>query len=117
VRGSRPDEGIELLLLLATQYKDLEVGKEAISDLRELRREPAQKERIEREEKEARARLLYLDGLLQRADGNADQAAKTFRAVVEGYGGTRAGKLAAAALEGKDAADVAEAEAAAAKKK
>jgi hypothetical protein len=117
VRGSRPDEGVELLLLLATQYKDLEVGKEAISDLRDLRRDPAQKERIEREEREARARLLYLDGLLQRADGNADQAEKTFRSVVETCGGTRAKKLAAAALEGKSAADVAEAEAAAAKGK
>jgi hypothetical protein len=117
VRGSRPDEGIELLLLLATHYKDLEVGKEAAADLRELRRDPAQRERIEREEREAKARLLYLDGLLQRADGSADLAGKTFRTVVDGYGGTRASKLAAAALEGKDAADVAEAEAAAAKRK
>jgi hypothetical protein len=116
VRGSRPDEGVELLLLLATQYKDLEVGKEAAADLRELRRDPAQKERIEREEREAKARLLYLDGLLSRADGRADQAEKAFKGVVEGYEGTRACKLAAAALEGKDAADVAEAEAAARKK-
>lgn len=117
VRGSRPDEGVELLLLLATQYKDLEVGKEAAADLRELRRDPAHKERIEREEREAKARLQYLDGLLQRADGRTDLAEKAFRSVVEAYAGTRASKLAAAALEGKDAADVAEAEAAAAKRK
>jgi hypothetical protein len=117
VRGSRPDEGIELLLLLATVYKDLEVGKEAADDLRELRRDPAQKERIEREEKEAKARLQYLDALLLRAEGKTEQAEKAFRAIVEGCEGTRAAKLAAAALEGKDAADVADAEAAAAKKR
>lgn len=117
VRGARVDEGVELLVLLATAYKELEVGKEALADLRELRREASQKERLDREEREARARLQYLDALLLRADGRAEQAGKAFHAVVEGHEGTRAAKLAAAALDGKDAADVAEAEAAAAKKK
>jgi len=115
VRGSRPDEGVELLLVVTTLYKDLEIGKEAQSDLRDLRRDPDQKERIAREEREAKARLLYLDGLLQRVDGHAEQGERTLHAVAENYEGSRAAKLALAALEGKDAADVAEAEAAAAK--
>jgi len=115
VRGSHPDEGVELLLVVATLYKDLDIGKEAQSDLRDLRRDPDQKERVAREEREAKARLLYLDGLLERVDGHAEQGDKTLRAVAENYEGSRAAKLALAALEGKDAADVAEAEAAAAK--
>ncbi|HEX5138846.1 MAG TPA: hypothetical protein VFY93_17885 [Planctomycetota bacterium] len=115
VRGSHADEGVELLLLVVTLYKDLDVGKEAADDARELRRDHAQKERIAREERESKARLQYLDALLLREDGHAEQAEKAFRAIIEGSEGTRAAKLAAAALEGKDAADVAEAEAAAAK--
>jgi hypothetical protein len=51
--------------------------------------------------------------MLQRADGHADQGEKTLRSVTENYTGTRAAKLAAAALDGKGPADVAEAEAAA----
>lgn len=113
VRGENPDEGVELLVLLAAEYKELDVGKEAQSDVRELRREPGHKERIQREERESKARLLYLEGMLQRADGHAEQGEKTLRSVTENYTGTRAAKLAAAALEGKGPADVAEAEAAA----
>jgi len=115
LRRSHADEGVELLLVVATEYKDLDVGKEAMSDLRELRRDPGQKERVAREEREAKARLAYLDGLLQRADGRGDLAERAFRSVAEDYEGTRAAKLARAALEGKDAADVADEEAAAAK--
>lgn len=115
IRGSGADEGVELLFVLATEYKDLEVGKEALSDLRDLRRDPDQKERLQREERESKARLLYVDGLLQRADGRADLSEKTLHQVSESYEGTRAAKLALAALEGKSAADVADADAAAAK--
>lgn len=111
VRGDGPDEGVELLLLVATEYKDLEVGKEAQADLRDLRRDPEHKERIAREEREAKAHLLYLDAMLQRADGHAEAAEKALRSIVETYSGTRASRLAAAALEGKDAADVADADA------
>lgn len=111
VRGEGPDEGVELLVLLAADYKDLEVGKEAQSDLRELRRDPEHKERIVREERESKAHLAYLDALLHRAEGRAEQAEKALRSVVETYPGTRAAKLAAAALEGKGPADVAEADA------
>lgn len=113
VRGENPDEGVELLVFVAAEYKDLDVGKEAQKDLRELRREPEHKERIQREERESKARLLYLDGMLQRADGHAEQGGKTLGAVTENYAGTRAAKLATAALAGKGPADVAEAEAAA----
>ncbi|MFI5402044.1 MAG: hypothetical protein ACHQ1G_03835 [Planctomycetota bacterium] len=111
VRGTGPDEGVELLVFVAVEYKDLDVGKEAQTDLRDLRRDPEHKERIQREEHESKARLLYLDAMLQRADGHAEQAEKTLRSVVENFAGTRAAKLAEAALAGKDAADVAEAEA------
>ncbi len=111
VRGDNPDEAVELLFFLAAEYKDLDVGKEAQKDLRELRREPEHKERIQREERESKARLVYLDGMLQRADGHEEQAGKTFLSVTENYAGTRASKLAEAALAGKDAADVADAEA------
>jgi len=108
VRGDSPDEGVELLALVASVYKDLDVGKEAQADLRELRREPGHKDRIAREERESKARLLYLDGILQRMDGHAEQAEKTLRSVAEGYDGSRAAKLATAALVGKEPADVAE---------
>ncbi len=111
VRGEDPDEGVELLVFVAAEYRDLGVGKEAQADLRDLRRAPEHKERIAHAERESKARLLYLDGLLQRADGHAEQGAKTLRSVTENYAGTRAAKLAAAALEGKAPADVAEAEA------
>jgi hypothetical protein len=115
VRGQGADEGVELLMILAAEYKDLDVGKEAQGDLRELRRDPEQRERIRREERESKARLLYLDGVLQRADGHVEQAAKTFQSVVEGYSDTRAAKLAQGVLDGKEPADLAEAEAKAAK--
>ena len=111
VRGENPDEGVELLVFVAAEYKDLGVGKEAQADLRDLRREPEHKERLAHAERESKARLLYLDGILQRADGHAEQGGKTLLAVTETYSGTRAAKLAAAALEGKAPADVAEAEA------
>jgi hypothetical protein len=115
LRGQGADEGIELLVLLALEFKELEVAREAKDDLRELERDPEHRERIRREEREAKARLLFLDGMLQRADGQAEQGAKTFQSVAEGYDGTRAAKLARAALDGKEPADVAEAEAAARK--
>ena len=115
IRSASPDEGVELLMILSSEYKDLDVGKEAQGDVRDLRRDPAQRERIQREERESKARLLYLDGVLQRADSHAEQAEKTFHAVADGYPGTRAAKLAQGVLDGKEPADLAEAEAAAAK--
>lgn len=102
LRGEGPDEGIELLVLLVHEFKDLEVAREAKDDLRELRRDPEHRERIEREEREAKARLLYLDAMLRRADGQAEQGEKGLRAVAEGFHGTRAAKLAEETLNPKE---------------
>jgi len=102
LRGEGADEGVELLVLLSVEFKALEVGREAKDDLRELRRDKEHRDRIRREEHEAKARLLYLDGMLQRAEGRAEQAEKTLRSVVETYEGTRAAKLAQEVLGDED---------------
>jgi len=105
LRGEGADEGVELLVVLSVEFKALEVGKEAKDDLRELRRDPEQRERIRREEHESKARLLYLDAMLQRVEGRPEQAERMLCSVVETYEGTRAAKLAGELLAEVRAAD------------
>jgi len=93
LRSSKPkeaDEGVELVMLVATQWKGLSVNAEALADLRDLRADPARKEAVVREEREAKARLLFLDGAVAVAEGNREKAMGVFLQVVERFPGTRA---------------------------
>jgi hypothetical protein len=94
-------EGIELLVLLKAEYKDLEVHAEALADLKELRRDKAHREGIAREEREAKARLLYLDAFVLRADGKAGKAKQLLEKIVESYADTRVAKPARKELKPK----------------
>jgi hypothetical protein len=92
-------EAVELLCMLVVEYRGLSIYDAAKEELRELRRDPAFKELVRREEKEAKARRLYLDAVLHRARGDFKKAATVYRKVVERHAGTRAEKRAARELK------------------
>ena len=87
-------EGVELLVLLTVEYKNLDVVKEAKVDLKELKSDRAYRDLIKKEQREAKARLLYLDGVRDRAVGKKTKADRIFAKVAKNYDGTRAAKLA-----------------------
>jgi hypothetical protein len=87
-------EGVELLVVLDTEYRSLDVHAQAVEDLRELRRDKERREAIRREQREAKARLLYLDARVHRLDGKERKAQETFAKVLESYADTRSAKLA-----------------------
>ncbi|MHC4931005.1 MAG: hypothetical protein ACYTGV_02285 [Planctomycetota bacterium] len=95
-------EGIELLVLLKAEYKDLDVHAEALADLKKLRKEKAQRERIAKEERESKARALYLDALVLKVDGQAGKANRLFAKIVKSYTDTRVAKPARKELKPAD---------------
>jgi len=103
VRGKDPDEGVELLVLLVTEFKDLEVGAEAKRDLSELARDKENKERVRKEQGEARARLAYLDALVCRVDGDEEKCRKELAKVEADHPGTRAAEDAHKVLHPEEA--------------
>ena len=92
LRKSEADEAIELLVMIVTEYKGLDVHAMARTDLQELRREKEYRQVIKREENEAKARVLYLDGLRYKHEKQEARALKTFEAILKKYAGTRAAK-------------------------
>ncbi len=99
LRKSEAEEAIELLVMVATEYKGLDVYALARTDLRELRREKEYRQVIKREENEAKARLLYLDGLRYKHEKKKVRALATFEAILKKYAGTRAAKGARKQIE------------------
>lgn len=87
-------EAVELLAFLVLEYKGLSAREEAARDLKEAKADKELAAIAEKEEREARARLAYLDAVLLRADGKKEKAAEAFRRVAEQYRGTRAAKSA-----------------------
>ena len=90
LRGKDRDEGVELLVLLSVQYKDLDVHDEAMTDLKELKKEKELRDLIKKEGREAKARQVYLDGMLYRIEGNPGKARKTFEKLLKSYPRSRA---------------------------
>lgn len=101
LRGQEDErkEAVELLVMLTAEYRDLDVAKDAAGDLRELKRDKELKDLIKREEREAKARLLYLDGRMHEVDGQAAKARRAFVRVVAAFPETRAAKDAYALLK------------------
>ena len=87
-------EGLELLVRLSVEYKGLDVHEDVTADLRELQRDQEQRERIRKEQAEAKAWVAYLDALKQRIEGDETRARKSFGKVVKSDEGTRAAKAA-----------------------
>jgi tetratricopeptide (TPR) repeat protein len=92
LRKSEPDEAVELLVMLVHEFKGLDVYDQAREDLRELGREKTYKELIAAEQVEAKARLMFLDGLRYEREKKAERAKKAFDKVLEAYPDTRAAK-------------------------
>ncbi|MHC4958418.1 MAG: hypothetical protein ACYTGN_08570 [Planctomycetota bacterium] len=92
LRKAEPEEAVELLVMLLHEYKGLDVYEQAKQDLRELGREKEYKELIETEKVEAKARLLYLDGLRYEREKKTDRAKKALDKVLETYPDSRAAK-------------------------
>ena len=103
LRGSEAEEAIELLCMLVTEYKGLGVYEQANVDLRELRSIKEYRATIVKEQGEAKARLLYLDGLRYREEKQTNRARKAFESIVKKYAGTRAAKDAKKHLSKSDA--------------
>lgn len=95
MRGRDADdhaEAVELLVLLTVEYKDLEVANEANVDLKEVKRNKELRDVVKREQREAKARLVYLDGAVYKAEGKEDRAKKNFEKVLKSFPDTRAAK-------------------------
>jgi len=107
LRGKEDErkEALELLVMLTVEYKELEVAKDAAGDLRELKREKALRDLIQLEQREAKARLLYLDGKMHQVDGLEAKARRAFVKVVAAFPKTRAARDVYALLHGKDERD------------
>jgi len=93
------DEGVELVVLLVTEYKGLAIHEEALGDLRELRADKDLRDRVRKEEAEAKARLLLLDATRQDSDGSRDKAKATLDKLIKASPGTRAAEEAKKLLE------------------
>jgi hypothetical protein len=92
-RGDARKEAVELLVLLTVEYKELEVAKDAAADLRELGRQGKElRDVIRQEQREARARLLYLDGRMHQVNGLEARARRAFVKVAAKYPDTRAAR-------------------------
>jgi hypothetical protein len=98
-------EGVELLVLLTVEFKDLDVSKDAESDLRALKKEKRFRKLIRAEQKEAKARLAYLDALEARVDGDEEEAQKLFKKVVKDHPKSRAAELAQPQIRPEEPAD------------
>ncbi len=98
-REEERKEAVELLVMLTVEYKDLEVAGDAAGDLRELKRDKELKDLIKREQREAKARLLFLDGRMHEVDEDAAKARRAFVRVVAAFPKTRAAENAYLALK------------------
>ena len=90
--GDERLEAVELLVLLTTEYKGLEVHTEAMSDLREVRKDKELKGLVVEEQREAKARLVYLDALRYKSDGKQAQSDRAMEKLLKNHAGSRAAK-------------------------
>jgi hypothetical protein len=91
-------EGVELTVVVWSEYRGLSVQAEAAKDLKELRAQKPLAPLVAKEETEAKARLAYLDALLQRSEGDREKAQAAFRKVADTWPDTRAAKSARAEI-------------------
>ena len=92
LRKNEAEEAVELLVMVATEYKGLAVYAIARGDLQELRRDKSHRALIKREETEAKARVIYLDGLRYQHQKQEARALKMFQSILKNYPSTRAAK-------------------------
>lgn len=97
--SKKRETGIEMLCIVVSAYKGLEVQKEAAADLKELRRDKQYKDLVKREEREEKARQLLLGALTQQLDGRKKKATQLLEKVRKQYAGTRAAERAAEILD------------------
>lgn len=104
LRGRQEErkEAVELLCMLTAEYKELQVAKDADIDLRELKRSKELRDLVKQEQREAKARLLYLNGKMHQVDGLEAKARRAFVRVVAAFPKTRAAKDVYELLHGKD---------------
>jgi hypothetical protein len=93
LRGERDREGIELLVLLRSEYRGLRVYEQARADLKELRSNKTLRELIRAEEQEAAARRLYLDARKHALDGRKAKSEKLLEKLLSEHPDSRAAKL------------------------
>lgn len=94
IRKSEAQEAIELLMILVTEYKGLDVHDQARGDLRDLNKRSEYKPIIAKEKREAKARLMLLDAMKYRVDKRDAQAEAKLKKVVDAYPDTRAAEAA-----------------------
>ncbi|MCZ6572097.1 MAG: hypothetical protein O7C98_02900 [Planctomycetota bacterium] len=99
MRKKKYEEAVELLCMLALEYKGLSINAEAKAELKDLRRSREHKQLVRKEENEAKARRLYLDAALHRSNNKLKQAEAVLQKVLERYPGTRAAKQATEELK------------------
>jgi len=95
-------EGVELLVLLESEYKGLDVYEQAKDDLKEVKRNKEFREIVRREEREAKARELWLDAQRANVDGKPDKAETLLGKLQEKYPDSRAAKLIAKPADEKE---------------
>ncbi len=98
VRKNELEEAVALYAILAEEYRDFAVHKDARADLKEISRDKDNRALVKREQNEARARLALLDALASAAAGKKTVSQKELAKVVKRYPGTRAAKSAQAKL-------------------
>ena len=99
MRKQKHKEAVELLCMLALEYKGLSINADAKAELKDLKRSPEHKQLVGKEENEAKARLLYLDAALHRSNGKLKQTEAVLLKVGVRYPGTRAAKQASEELK------------------
>jgi hypothetical protein len=84
--------GVEMLCILAAEYRGLPVRDKAVSDLKELKRDKAMSDLVKRETEEQKARKMLLDARVLQIDGNAKKRAKAIQKLTTKYPKSRAAK-------------------------
>ena len=84
--------GVEMLCILAAEYRGLPVRDKAVSDLKELKRDKAFSDLVKRETVEQKARKMLLDARVLQIDGNAKKRAKAIQKLTTKYPKSRAAK-------------------------
>jgi len=90
LRKQEADQAVELLTILATEYKGLSVYEQARGDLRDLRKLQEYRDLIARERREGKARLMLLDSSRYRYEKKTSKAEAILTKIVKAYPESRA---------------------------
>ena len=84
--------GVEMLCILAAEYRGLPVRDKAVADLKELKRDKNFAELVKRETEEQKARKMLLEARALLVDGNPKKTAKAVQKLTNKYPKSRAAK-------------------------